>query len=260
MFIQNIQELYKFRTLLWVWSLREIRIRYKQSMLGGIWAILQPFSSMLIFTFIFGVIVKMPTDGIPYPVFFYSALLPWTFFSSSVSFAVPSLIGNFNLVTKIYFPREILPIGAVVAAFTDFIVASLLYIILLIIYQVPLKITILWLPVLVVMQILLTLGVSFLGAALIVSYRDIRFIIPLGLQLWMYLTPVVYPLSLVPDRFRFLYMLNPMAGIIDSYRGIVLGIAPRWDSLILEFVIIVILFVFGYLFFKSKEASFADII
>jgi lipopolysaccharide transport system permease protein len=260
MFIQNIQELYKFRNLLWVWSLREIRVRYKQSILGGIWAILQPLSSMLIFTFIFGVIVKVPTDGIPYPVFFYSALLPWTFFSSAISFAIPSLISNFNLVTKIYFPREILPIGSILAAFIDFIIASILYFILLFVYEVPIRVTILWLPVLIVLQILLTFGVSFLGASLIVSYRDIRFIIPLGLQLWMYLTPVVYPLSIVPDRFRFVYMLNPMAGIIDSYRRILLGMAPQREYLMIETVIIMILFALGYSFFKKKEASFADII
>lgn len=260
MFIQNIQELYKFRNLLWVWSLREIQIRYKQSILGGIWAIIQPLSSMLIFTFIFGFIVKVPTDGMPYPVFFYSALLPWTFFSSSISFAVPSLVGNINLVTKIYFPREILPISSVVAAFFDFIVASLLYLILLIIYQVPIKVTMLWMPVLIVLQILLTFGVSFFGAALIVSYRDIRFIIPLGLQIWMYLTPIVYPLSVVPERFRLLYMLNPMAGIIDGYRRILLGSQPQWEYLIPEMVIIVFLFALGYLFFKRKESSFADII
>ena len=260
MLTQNIQELYKFRGLLWVWSLREIRVRYKQSILGGIWAILQPLSTMLIFTLIFGVIVKVPTDGIPYPIFFYSALLPWTFFSSSISFAVPSLINNLNLVTKIYFPREILPIGSIIAAFIDFIVASLLYFILLIIYQVPIKMSLLWLPILLAMQILLTLGISFLGAALIVSYRDIRFIIPLGLQLWMYLTPVVYPLSIVPDRFRFLYMLNPMAGIIDSYRRILLGMMPQWEYLVFEIAIIVSLFIFGYFYFKRKEAFFADII
>jgi lipopolysaccharide transport system permease protein len=260
MLAQNIKELYRFRSLLWVWSLREIRIRYKQSVLGGIWAILQPFSSMLIFTVIFGVIVNVPTDGIPAPVFFYSALLPWTFFSSSISFAIPSLINNFNLVTKIYFPREILPIGSIIAAFIDFMIAFILYFILLVIYQVPIRITILWLPILIVLQILLTFGISFLGAALIVSYRDIRFVIPLGLQLWMYVTPVVYPLSIVPDRFRFLYMLNPMAGIIDSYRRILLGMMPQWSFMLFETVIIIFLFLAGYIYFKRKEAFFADII
>lgn len=260
MFTQNIRELYKFRTLLGVWSLREIRVRYKQSVLGGMWAILQPFSTMLIFTFIFGVIIKVPTNGIPYPVFFYSALLPWTFFSSAVTSAIPSLLNNFNLVTKIYFPREILPIASVIAAFIDFLIAALLYVILLIIYQVPIKTSILWMPILLVMQILLTLGISFFGAALIVAYRDIRFIIPLALQLWMYLCPVAYPLSSIPDRFRFLYMLNPMAGIIESYRTILLGKMPQWEYLVLEMAIIISVFIFGYFYFKSKEASFADII
>ena len=261
MFIQNgIQELIKFRTLLWVWSLREIRVRYKQSVLGGLWAILQPFSTMLIFTLIFGVIIKVPTNGMPYPVFFYSALLPWTFFSSSISSAVPSLTGNFNLVTKIYFPREILPIASIVAAFIDFLIAALLYIILLIIYQVPIRVSILWLPVLLFMQILLTLGISFLGASLIVAYRDIRFVIPLALQLWMYLSPVAYPLSSVPEQYQFLYMLNPMAGIIESYRTILSGEMPQWEYLAIEMLIILPIFFLGYFYFKRKEAFFADII
>jgi lipopolysaccharide transport system permease protein len=260
MFVQNIHELYKFSGLLWVWSLREIRVRYKQSILGGIWAILQPFSSMLIFTLVFGLLVKVPTDGMPYPVFFYSALLPWTFFSSSITFAVPSLINNINLVTKIYFPREIFPIGSVFAAFLDYAVASLLFFVLLVVYRVPITYSVLWLPVLLALQVLLTLGVSFLGAALIVFYRDFRFVVPLGLQLWMYLTPVVYPVSLVPDRFQFLYMLNPMAGIIDGYRRIIQGMAPQWEYLAFEAVIIIILFFIGYSYFKRREASFADII
>jgi lipopolysaccharide transport system permease protein len=260
MFTQAIRELYQFRGLLWVWSFREIRIRYKQSVLGGIWAVLQPLSTMLIFTLIFGFFVQVPTDGIPYPIFFYSALLPWTFFSSAVASAVPSLINNLNLVTKIYFPREILPIGAVMAAFVDFLIASLLFVVLIVIYRMPIHISILWLPILLVMQIFLTFGIGFLGAALIVSYRDLRFIIPLALQIWMYLSPVVYPLSLVPERFHFLYMLNPMAGVIDSYRRILLGKMPQWEYLVFEMVIIIALFFLGYLVFKRKEALFADVI
>jgi lipopolysaccharide transport system permease protein len=170
------------------------------------------------------------------------------------------LIGNFNLVTKIYFPREILPIASIGAAFVDFLIAALLYVILLIAYQVPIKVTILWIPVLLLMQILLTLGVSFLGAALIVAYRDIRFVIPLGLQLWMYLSPVAYPLSSVPERFQSLYMLNPMAGIIESYRTILSGGVPQWEYLAFEMLIILPIFFLGYFYFKRKEAFFADII
>lgn len=260
MFIQNIQELHKFRGLLWVWSLREIRVRYKQSILGGLWAILQPFSTMLIFTLVFGVIIKVPTNGIPYPVFFYSALLPWTFFSASIGSAVQSLIANINLVTKIYFPREVLPIASTIAAFIDFLIAAVLYIVLLLLYQVPIKITILWIPILLLMQILLTLGISFFGSALIVAYRDIRFVIPLALQLWMYLSPVAYSVNSVPDRFRLIYMLNPMAGIIESYRTILMGGTPQWEYLAIEMIIIVPIFVLGYIYFKNKEAYFADII
>lgn len=260
MLIQNMQELYRFRNLLWIWSFREIRIRYKQSVLGGIWAILQPFSTMLIFTLIFGWIIKVPSDDIPYPVFFYSALLPWTFFSSAVSSAIPSLVSNLNLVTKIYFPREVLPMASIMAAFVDFLIAAVLYFILLIIYQVPLRLSLLWLPVLLIMQILLTMGVSFLGAALIVAYRDIRFVVPLALQLWMYLCPVAYPLSSVPENLRFLYMLNPMAGIIESYRRILMGKGPAWEYLVFELAIIIPLFLLGYFYFKRKEAFFADII
>lgn len=257
---QNFQELYRFRGLLWVWSLREIRVRYKQSVLGGMWAILQPFSTMIIFTLVFGIIIKVPTNGIPYPVFFYSALLPWTFFSASIASAIPSLTANLNLVTKIYFPREILPISSIVAAFIDFLIAALLYVILLIVYQVPVRATILWIPILLLMQTLLTLGVSFLGSALIVAYRDIRFVVPLALQLWMYLSPVAYPLSSVPEQYQFLYMLNPMAGIIESYRTILIGETPQWYYLALEAAIIIPIFVFGYFYFKRKEAFFADII
>jgi lipopolysaccharide transport system permease protein len=260
MLTQRIQELFKFRTLLWVWSLREIRVRYKQSVLGGLWAILQPFSTMVIFTLVFGVIIKVPTNGMPYPVFFYSALLPWTFFSAAIGSAIPSLTGNLNLVTKIYFPREILPIASIAAAFIDFLIAALLYVVIMIVYHVPVKTSIFWLPVLLLMQILLTLGISFIGAALIVAYRDIRFIVPLALQLWMYLSPVAYPLSSVPEKFRFLYMLNPMAGIIDSYRTILMGETLQWGYLALETAIIIPIFVLGYFYFKRKEEFFADII
>lgn len=259
--ISNLIELFHFRELLWTWSLREIRIRYKQSILGGFWAILQPISSMLIFWIIFGYFVKVPSDGVPYPVFFYSALLPWTFFSTSISFAVPSLINNLNLVTKIYFPREILPIGSIIAAFVDFLIASLIYSFLILIYRIPLQITLLWLPLLLGMQILLTFGVAFFGAAVIVFYRDVRFMVTLGLQLWMYLTPIVYPLSVVPPQWRFLYMLNPMTSIIDGYRRIILhGQAPDLLYLGLDFVIILILFIAGYAYFKKSEPFFSDII
>ena len=257
----NLRELYRYKELLWVWMMREISIRYKQSVLGALWAIIQPLSSMIIVSVIFGYFVKVPTDGAPYPIFFYSALLPWTFFSTSITFAVPSLINNLNLVTKIYFPREIFPIASIGAAFLDFLVASILFLALIILYRLPFNFMYIWLPLLIIIQILFTLGISFFASSIIVFYRDIRFIVPIGLQLWMYLSPVVYPVSTVPSKFQTIYMLNPMASIIDSYRRIILhGQPPQWNYLALGGIITFIIVILGYLSFKKHEPSFADII
>ena len=244
-----------------MWILREVRVRYKQSLLGAAWAILQPLSMMLVFTLVFSFLAAVPTDGIPYPIFSYVAVLPWTFFSTSVSFGVPSLINNQSLVTKTYFPREVLPIGAIGARFFDFLVASTIFLFMLLFYRVPLTWTLAWLPLLLALQILLTFGVTLLGSAVIVLYRDVRFIVPLGLQIWLYATPVIYPVSLVPERFRLYYMLNPMAGIIDAYRRVILyGQSPMWSYLSLSAVVALALFFIGYLVFKQLEVSFADII
>jgi lipopolysaccharide transport system permease protein len=244
-----------------MWSLREIKIRYKQSFFGVAWAILQPLALMVVFTIVFSILARIPTDGVPYPVFSYTAVLPWTFFSASISFAVPSLVNNMNLVTKISFPREVLPIAAVVAAFLDFLISSVVFLGLLIFYQVPLQSSLLWLPFLLAVQIVLTLGVVVPASALIVWYRDIRFVVPLGLQLWMYVSPVIYPASLVPERWRSLYMLNPMAVLIDSYRRVVLyGESPSLKHLGVSAAIALVLLLAGYVYFKRSEVLFADVI
>lgn len=259
--IHAFQELYRYRQLLLTWTMREIKIRYKQSLLGAAWAILQPLTMMAVFTLVFSYLTRIPTDGIPYPLFSYVALLPWTFFATSVSFGVPTLINNLNLVTKTYFPREILPISAIGAGFFDFMVASTIFLFMLLFYRVPLSWNVVWIPVLIALQILLTFGVTLLGSAIIVLYRDVRFIVPLALQLWLYATPIIYPISLVPDRFRSLYMLNPMAGIIQSYRLVILyGQSPTWSHLGLSATVTIALFIVGYLVFKRLEVSFADII
>lgn len=257
----NLKTLYQYRELLWIWILREIRVRYKQSLLGAAWAILQPLSMMIAFTLVFSFLARVPTDGIPYPIFSYAAVLPWTFFSTSVSFGVPSLINNLNLVTKTYFPREILPIGAVGASFFDFLVASTIFLFMLLLYRVPLTWAAVWLPLILTLQILLTFGVTLLGSAIIVLYRDVRFIVPLGLQIWLYATPVIYPVSLVPQGFQPYYMLNPMAGIIDAYRRVILdGQPPTWSYLGLSAAMALAVFFIGYRVFKRLEVSFADII
>jgi lipopolysaccharide transport system permease protein len=241
--------------------LREIRIRYKQAFLGAAWAILQPLTMMIVFTLVFSRFAKVPTDGIPYPIFSYTALLPWTMLATAITFGVPSLVANLNLVTKTYFPREILPIGAVGASLFEFLVASSIFVVMLFYYQIELTWTMLWLPLVLILQLVLVLGVTFTGAALLVLYRDVRFIVPLGLQIWLYLTPVIYPVTVVPEKYLPLYMLNPMAGIITAYRQIILyGQPPEWTYLVIAGIEAMLIFFLGYLTFKKLEVTFADII
>lgn len=259
--IAYVKELYKFRELILVWSIREVRVRYKQSILGAAWAILQPLSMMAIFTVIFSLFAKMPSDGIPYPIFSYSALLPWTLFSSALSYGIPSLVYNLNLVVKTYFPREVLPIGVVGASLLDYLIASSIFLVMMIYYDYPLRLTMLWIPVILLIQLMLALGVAFIGSALLVFYRDVRFIIPLGTQLWFYATPIIYSSSIIPERFQTIYALNPMVGVINAYRRVILyGENPVWSELGLAAVVSVIIFVLGYYIFKRLEVSFADLI
>jgi lipopolysaccharide transport system permease protein len=259
--LASIQELSAHRGLLITWVIRDIKVRYKQSLMGAAWAILQPLSATLILTVIFSRFVRVPTDGIPYPIFYYSALLPWTFFASSITFGVSSLVSNMSLVTKIYFPREILPLSAVLASMVDFLIASLIFVGMMVFYQVPLNASLICMPLLLLIQIVFTVGVVLLASAMNVFYRDVRFVVPLGLQLWMYLTPIIYPLSMVPSQFRAVYMLNPMASIIDSYRRIILlGEWPSFPYLVLGGGVSVVLVVVAYWYFKRSEAVFADII
>jgi lipopolysaccharide transport system permease protein len=256
-----VNELFHYRELLWSWVVRDIKVRYKQSLLGAAWAILQPLSATVIMAVVFSRFVRVSTDGIPHPIFYYSALLPWAFSATSVSFGTSCLVNNMNLVTKIYFPREILPISAVLASFVDFLVAAVIFVGMMIFYRVPMSLSWVWVPLLLLIQILLTMGIVFFASALNVFYRDIRFVVPLGMQLWMYLTPIIYPVSLVPEQFRALYMLNPMAGLIDSYRRIVLQAQwPDVTYLLTAAVISVVVFLLAYIYFKRAEAVFADII
>jgi lipopolysaccharide transport system permease protein len=260
--ISNLRELVQYRELLWRWVVRNIKVRYKQSVLGAAWAILQPLSTTILFTLIFSYFLRIDTGGAPYPIFYYSALLPWTFFASSISFGVQSLVSNLSLVTKIYFPKEILPISTVLASLVDFLVAATIYVVMMILYRIPVGPSLVLLPVLLVIQMLLTVGVVLLASALNVFYRDFRFVVPLATQLWMYLTPIIYPVSQVPERFRTLYMVvNPMAGLIDAYRHIVLAADwPQYPYLLSSAAISLTLFLVAYWYFKKAEPVFADII
>lgn len=259
--VDPFRQLWKFRELVLAWARREIQVRYKQSLLGGAWAVLQPFSLMVLFSIVFTWVVHVPTEGVPYPIFSYCALLPWTFLSTSISFGSTSLIQNMNLVTKIYFPREILPLGAIAAALLDLMVASVVFVGLMVFYGIPVYWTLVWVPLLLLIQILLTTGLTLFAAATMVFYRDVRFVIPLALQLWMYASPIIYPLALVPEGIRPLYMLNPMAVLIDSYRrAILFGQGPDPISLGVAAGISVAVSCLGYWFFKRMEWQFADVI
>ncbi|CAG0954809.1 Teichoic acid translocation permease protein TagG [Anaerolineae bacterium] len=256
-----LTELYHYRDLLVLWIGREVRIRYKQSVLGVGWAILQPLALTLVFTVVFSRIVQVETKGIPYPIFAYAALVPWTFFATSLSFGIPSLVNNLNLVGKIYFPREILPLASIGAAVLDFAMAIVVFAGLMLVYQIPLTINVLWFIPLIIIQIMLTIGVTLLGAAIIVFFRDVRFVIPLLVQIWMYASPVIYPTDLVPPQYRAVYFLNPMAGLIDGYRRVlVTGQAPQADAVGLSAIIALTLLLLGYFVFKRTEPVFADLI
>lgn len=256
-----ISEIWHFRELLWVLTVREIKVRYKQTLLGVAWAILQPASLTLIFTIVFSIFLKVSSGPIPYPVFAYSALLPWTFFTTAVTFGSLSVVNNGNLVTKVYFPREILPLSSVAAAFFDFLMASIVFVVLLVFYKIEIGSNVLFSLVPVASIFILTTGISFFLSTLNVMFRDIRFVIPLVLQIWLYLTPVIYSISQVPEKYRFILQLNPLVPLIEGFRNTtVLGKIPNFGEVILYLGISGLIFWLGYWFFKSKEKIFADVI
>jgi lipopolysaccharide transport system permease protein len=259
--IENFKLVINYRELLINLVIREIKIRYKQSILGIAWAVFQPLLMMVIFTIVFSYFARMPSDGIPYPLFSYSALLPWIFFSSAINKSTHSLVNNRNLITKVYFPREILPITSIITALIDFGVASIVFIGLLIFYQVDVSWYILLLLPIIIIQVFLVLGLSLFFSSLNVFFRDIGQVVPLLIQVWMYLSPIVYPISLVPEKVRYLYILNPMVGIIDSYRKVIIqGTAPDFTYLSVSLIVTFIICFFSNKFFRRLEMSFADII
>jgi homopolymeric O-antigen transport system permease protein len=256
-----VVRLFHYRDLLFTLSVHRLKVRYKQSVLGPAWALLQPLALMLIYTVIFSRIVRVPTGGAPYAIFAYSALLPWTYFSTALSTATNSLVSHFSLVTKVYFPREILPLTYVVAALVDFLVASIVLGLMLAYYRVPLTANLFFaIPTLAVLTVF-AVAVSLLLCAIQVRYRDIGVAMPLALQLWMFATPVVYPLSLVPARWRSLYILNPMVGVVESFRRVILeGKAPDVPALAMSTVVSLMLLPIAFIYFKRVEATVADII
>lgn len=259
--LSNIKHLSQYADLIYTLSVHRIKIRYKQSALGIFWAILQPFSLMLIYTFIFSIMAKFPSNGIPYPVFVYSALLPWTSFSSALSNGTVSLVSNSGLITKVYFPREILPLTNLVASVFDFIIASTILFGLMTYYQVPIRITVLYALPIFMLQTMFAGAVILFLSATNVMFRDIGLALPLLTQLWMFATPVAYPLTAVPAGLRPFYVLNPMVGIIENFRRVVLqGLAPDFQLLGISIAVTLILLPIAYIYFKHIEATAVDVI
>ena len=250
-----------YRDLLYTLSMHRLKVRYKQSVLGPSWAVLQPLSLMLIYTVVFSRIARVPSEGTPYALFAYCALLPWTYFSTALSTATHSLVSHFSLVTKVYFPREILPLTYVIASLVDFLVASTVLVGLLLYYDVSLTVRAFYAIPTIAILTLFTVAVSLVLSAIQVRYRDIGVAMPLVLQLWMFATPVVYPLSVVPESWRTLYLLNPMVGIIESFRRVILqGEPPDFQALAISAIVSMILLPLAFIYFKHMEATVADII
>ena len=259
--VGHLRELYHYRDLLLSLALRDIKVRYRQTLLGVAWAVLQPLAFMLILTVVFGKFGKVSTDGTPYPLFSYTGLVPWTFFSTALGLAVNSVAANMSLVKKIYFPREVFPMGAIIGCFVDFLVASSLVAGLMVLYHFPASLQLVWLPWLIALEVGFLLSVALICSAMNVFYRDIKYIVPLGLQLGMFVTPVIYAPSMVPAHLRTWYMLNPMAVVIDSVRRVVLhGQPPDVGALWLATAVVAGLVAVAYAYFKRVEVKFADLI
>lgn len=256
----NWRDLWHYRDLLYILTVRDIKVRYKQTVLGILWAVIQPLFMMVVFTLFFGRLAGMPSDGIPYPVFAYAGLLPWIFFSNAVNTSGNSLVGNSSLITKVYFPRMIIPIAAVGAGLVDFVIAFGLLVLLMFYYGIGISASILMLPVLTLFTVFMAIGVGMWMSALNVKYRDIRYALPFLIQLWMFATPIIYPSSIVPDKWRWLFILNPMSGIIEGYRSAIFGTSFDLTSLAVSIVVILAVLIYSAYTFRQMERGFADIV
>ena len=252
-------EISHYRELLYFLVWRDVKIRYKQTVLGVVWAVLQPVFTMLVFTTIFGRFAKIPSENLPYAVFVYAGLLPWTFFANGVTQAGQSLVNQQNLLTKIYFPRLFVPTAAVGGGLVDLAISFGVYAVILTIYGIVPSWGVVFLPVLVLFTVMAALGLGCTLAALTVSYRDFRYVVPFMVQALMYLSPVVYPVSLIPSQYHWLLAINPMAGIIDAYRSAILGKPWNLTTLAVSGSITIVLLVFGMFYFRKTERRFADI-
>jgi lipopolysaccharide transport system permease protein len=256
----NLRDLWSYRELLYFLMWRDVKVRYKQTALGAAWAILQPLFMMAIFTLFFGRLAGISSEGIPYPLFALAGLVPWTFFANSVTASSNSLVGSSNLITKVYFPRLIIPAAAMLAGLVDFALAFVLLAAMMIYYQVPPTINLLMLPVLIALTSLFALAVGTWASALNVKYRDVRFALPFAIQLWLFVSSVILPSSALPEKWRWLLLLNPMSAIIEAYRSALFGLPFHWSSLAIAAGLTLVVLIYAAYSFKRVERRFADII
>ncbi len=257
----RLKELWDYRELLYFLTWRDIKVRYKQTALGALWAIIQPFMTMVVFSLFFGKLAKIPSNGVPYPIFSYTALVPWTFFANGLGQSANSLVGNANLIKKVYFPRLIVPISTVLSGVIDFALAFVVLLGMMLYYGIVPTINILWLPFFLLLALVTSLGVGLWFCALNVQFRDVRYVIPFVTQFWMFATPIAYPSSLLESKWRTLYGLNPMVGVVEGFRWALLGTKnTQGASLIVSSVASVVILISGAYYFRRMEKNFADVV
>ena len=257
----NLRSLWEYRELLYFLTWRDIKVRYKQTALGAVWAILQPMATMLIFSLFFGRLVKVPSDGIPYPIFAFAALVPWTFFANGLNQSSNSLIASANLLKKVYFPRLAIPIATVLAGVIDFILAFVVLLLLIAYYRITPTINIVWTPLFLALAFVTSLGVGLWMSALNVKYRDVRYVVPFLIQIWLFATPVAYPSSLLSQPWRTIYGLNPMVGVVEGFRWALLGTNTAPGLMVAASgVAALLILISGAFYFRYMEKTFADVV
>jgi lipopolysaccharide transport system permease protein len=255
----RLGEVWAYRELLYFFVWRDIKVRYKQTVIGIAWVVLQPLMTMGVFTIFFGRLARLPSDGLPYPVFYFAALVPWTYLSTALQSCTSVVVSNQHVITKVYFPRLVLPLSAVVSGLVDFAIGFVVLLVVTAIYGIKPSLAALWLPALLLFAVLTALGVGLWMSALNALYRDVHYVVPFLIQCWMFASPVAYPSSLVPQRWRWLYGLNPMAGVIEGFRWALTGHGqPPGPMMLVSAAIITLLFIGGLFFFQRMEGAIAD--
>ncbi|MBI4244998.1 MAG: ABC transporter permease [Planctomycetes bacterium] len=256
----SLRELWRYKELLYFLVWRDIKVRYKQTVIGASWAIFQPLLAMIVFTLFFGKLAKIPSDGIPYPIFYYAALVPWLYFANAIANATNVMIENQRVITKIYFPRLLLPLSSVLSGVIDFLIAFAVLILMMLAYGIVPTIYIAMIPVFLLFAIASAFAVGVWVSALNAMYRDVRYIVPFFIQFWMFASPVVYPASLVPEKWRLIYGLNPMAGVIEGFRWALLGSGEPPQLIWASALTVVVALILGLFYFNKIESTVADVV